>query len=69
MSKTKSQTIEIREKCEESRHTLSLFIDICTSNIELCESSKLALSEYGKNKLEELERVEAMLCAYDTTSN
>ena len=66
MLRLKNQTIDIREKFEECGHTLSLFIDLCTSNIELTERSKLALTEYGKSRMEVFEDMEEMLRDYET---
>lgn len=52
MFKSKKHTTEMREKFEECGHTLALLIDLCTSDVELTERSKLALTEYGKNRME-----------------
>lgn len=60
MSKNK-HTTEIREKFEECGHSLSLFIDLCTADVQLNQRSKLALSEYGKSRMEAFEDAENLL--------
>ncbi|MFJ2486770.1 hypothetical protein [Pseudomonas sp. NPDC087639] len=54
-------TIELREKIEECGHSLSLFIELCTADVQLNQRSKLALSEYGKNCMEAFEVAENLL--------
>ncbi|KAB2518416.1 hypothetical protein BJN42_26570 [Pseudomonas koreensis] len=54
-------TLELREKIEECGHSLSLFIDLCTSDVQLNQRSKLALSEYGRNRMEAFEDAENLL--------
>jgi len=66
MFRSRLHIIEMREKFEECGHTLSLFIELCTSNVELTERSKLALTEYGKSRMEVFEDAEEMLRDYET---
>lgn len=54
-------TVEIREIIEECGHSLSLFIDLCTSDIQLNQRSKLALSEFGRNRMAVFENAESLL--------
>ena len=64
MFRSKEHTLEMREKFEECGHTLSLLIDLCTSDVKLTER-RLALTEYGKNRMEVFEDAEEMLRDYD----
>lgn len=54
-------TLELREKIEECGHSLSLFIDLCTIDVQLNQRSKLALMEYGKTCMETFEEAESLL--------
>ena len=69
MPSHKNSATELREKFEECGHTLSLLIDLCTSDVQLTERSKLALSEYGRNRMDLFEVAEGMLRDYDTAPN
>jgi hypothetical protein len=66
MSKRKN-AMEIREAFEEAGHSLSLFIDLCTSNVQLTQRSKLALSAYGKTCMKSFEDAESGLRSLDET--
>lgn len=61
-------TTEVREKIEECGHSLSLFIDLCTSDVQLNQRSKLALSEYGRNRMEAFEDAENLLRSQTETT-
>lgn len=53
--------LELREKIEECGHSLSLFIDLCTIDVQLNQRSKLALMEYGITCMETFEEAESLL--------
>jgi hypothetical protein len=61
--------LEIREAFEEAGHTLSLFIDLLTSDIQLTERSRLALASYGRASMEAFERAESQLHNRDDTKD
>jgi hypothetical protein len=65
MCKSKIQAVEIRDEFQECGHSLSLLIDLCTSDVQLTERSKLALTQYGKHSLDRFEHAEAMLRDYE----
>lgn len=57
--------MEIREAFEEAGHALSLFVDLCTSDVQLTQRSKLALSDYGETCLKTFENAESLLLDLD----
>lgn len=66
MCSSKNHAIEIRDELEECGHSLALLVDLCTSDVQLTERSKLALTQYGKNSLDRFAHAEAMLRDYET---
>lgn len=61
MSMTKADFFEMRKQLEECGHTLSLLIDLCTSDVELTQRSKAALVEYGQYSMKIFENADRML--------
>lgn len=66
MCSTKKHAMEMRDQFEECGHSFALLVDLCTSDVQLTERSKLALTEYGKSSLNRFEHAEAMLRNYET---
>lgn len=70
MSRNNEHSIHMRETFEECGHTLSLLIDLCTSDVQLTQRSKLALTAYGRDRMKSFENAEGMLRDYaDTSAN
>ncbi|PHH41935.1 hypothetical protein [Pseudomonas putida] len=62
---TCKKALEIREAFEEAGNALSLFIDLCTSDIQLTQRSILALSAYGRTCMNTFEDAERWLRSQD----
>lgn len=61
MPMTKADFFEMREQLEECGNTLSLLIDLCTSDVQLTQRSKSALVEYGQYSMKIFENADRML--------
>ena len=62
---TCKNALEIREAFEEAGNALSLFIDLCTSDVQLTQRSILALSAYGRTCMNTYEEAESWLRSQD----
>lgn len=69
MSLTKADFFEMREHLEECGDTLSLLIDLCTSDVQLTQRSKAALVEYGQYSMKIFENADRMLRKHADSSS
>jgi len=65
MCRSKKHATEMRDEFEECGHSLALLIDLFTSDVQLTERGRLALSAYGKESMDRFEHAEELLRNYE----